>query len=147
MVSYGADLEAKRIEALRNRDGPTYRSLCDALGYNRSALENPELYDSASLDKRSPVQDYVSLRKKPTSVEDLDDPTLKAVSIILEKFLPKAPKHSSAGDKEIVGRLGRISRFGCPVPNYSEMKGPEIFRIYIGLRDNVLQEVRKRGIR
>lgn len=142
MVNDKGILEAKRIEALYTRDGSTYRSLCDALGYSRVALENPELYDSAS----RPQQPLISFdgRRRVGSIEDLNDFDLIAVSRVLEEFVSRAHKNNVEGDRVIASRLRRISRIGCPVPNYSSLKGPEIFQTYMGIKDAVLQELRKR---
>lgn len=139
-----ATLEAQRIEALYRKDGPTYRSLCDALGYARSALENPELYDSASNSQPSQVR---FVERRASTLEDLEDSNIKAISLILERFIPRAPKNNLQGDREITSRLGRISRLGCPVPDYSGLKGPQIFNVYLGIKDSVLQEKRRRGIK
>ncbi len=142
MVSDRATLEAQRIEALYRRDGSSYRSLCDALGYRRSALENPELYDSASGSEQTQVG--FEQKRRVGSIGDLSDSDLIAVSRILERFVYRSPKNNLEGDRIISSRLGKISRIGCPVPDLSNLKGPQVFTLYLGIKDAVLQEMRKR---
>ncbi len=136
-------LEAQRIEALYSRDGLTYKSLCDALGYTRLALEDADLYDSVSGVQ---VEEVRLEKRKASTLEDLDDSKLRAISLVLEKFVPRAPKNNLQGDREISSRLGRLSRYGYPVPDFSDLKGPQMFNLYLEIKAKVLQEKSKRKI-
>lgn len=149
MISDRATMEAERFDALRAKDAKRYFILSRTLGYNPQVVDSPELYEAGMAltsddDLNSLKTDSGS--KKP-SPEELEDRVLIAVSKVLERFVHRPPRNSRESDLAIESRLTRISRIGYPVPDTSSLKGPQVFRIYLDIKDKVYELLRQRKIK